>query len=183
MNNTTRWITINAMGVAMFVVLSMCLRVPIYDNFYVCLGYVVMTAYLYLFDPLSGTIVGVLGTVIYSLLIDGLRGMPGWCLANIVIGVNVGLVLQMVRHRVFENKLVKYLSITLVTILTVGLGIFVGKAGFESIIYAQPWLVRIVTNTPAFISDTLVIVLSVPFCELLARNKCISRYIEKVSLR
>ena len=176
MNKATRRITINALGIALFVALSMCLQVPVYDNFYVCLGYVVMTVYMYLFTPMDGIIVGCFGTAIYCLLIGGMRGMPGWVLANIVIGLNVGLVLQMIRHEVFQNKLIKYLSITAVTILAVGIGIFGAKSILESIVYAQPVIVRMVINAPAFVTDTIVIVLSVPLCEILARNKCICKY-------
>lgn len=90
MGKETRNICVTAMGVALFVVLSMCLRVPIFENYYVCLGYVVMVVYLYNVGTLSGTIVGCLGTFIYCILISGLRGMPGWVLGNLVIGIMLG---------------------------------------------------------------------------------------------
>ena len=167
------------MGIALFVAISMCLRVPVYDNFYVCLGYVIMTVYMYLFTPLDGIVVGCFGTAIYCLLIGGTRGMPGWVLANIVIGINVGLVLQMIKHGVFQNKLIKYLAIATVTVLAVGIGIFGVKSILESIIYAQPVIARMVTNTPAFVTDTIVIIFSVPFCEILERNKHIACYISR----
>lgn len=44
---TIRTITFTAIGIALFVVLSMCLRVPVFENYYLCLGYVVMTVYVW----------------------------------------------------------------------------------------------------------------------------------------
>ena len=76
-------ISINAMGIALFVVLSLCLQVPVFQNYYLCLGYVVMTFYCYSISLISGTIVGTLGVILYCLLISGLRGMPGWALGNL----------------------------------------------------------------------------------------------------
>ena len=39
-------ICLNGMGIALFVVLSMCLRVPVFENYYLCLGYFVMAIVL-----------------------------------------------------------------------------------------------------------------------------------------
>lgn len=47
-----RDITFLALGIAMFVALSMCLRVPVFDNYYLCLGYIVMTV---IYGAFSGT--------------------------------------------------------------------------------------------------------------------------------
>lgn len=63
---------------ALFVALSMCLRVPVFDNFYVCLGYVAMYVAMALYGITGGLVVGSVGTAIYCLFISGLRGLPGW---------------------------------------------------------------------------------------------------------
>ena len=86
MKSTTQKITLLAVGIALFVALSMCLQVPVFENYYLCLGYVVMAVYCYSFGTVSGTAAGTLGVVLYCLVINGLRGMPGWALGNIVIG-------------------------------------------------------------------------------------------------
>ena len=171
MSKKIRWICRNAIGTALFVALSMCLQVPVFENFYVCLGYVVMTVYLYLFGSVSGTIVGVLGTAIYCFLINGLRGMPGWLLANVVIGVIVGVTLQLCKQKVFKRPLAKWCTVIIITILAVALGIFGVKSLTECFLYAQPMLVRMATNAPAFITDVIVILFSIPLCEMLYRNK------------
>lgn len=58
-----RDITFLALGIAMFVALSMCLRVPVFDNYYLCLGYIVMTVYIWCFQWYEGAIIGVLGVI------------------------------------------------------------------------------------------------------------------------
>lgn len=78
MNSSTQRIALLAVGIALFVALSMCLQVPVFENYYLCLGYVVMAVYCYSFGTVSGTIAGTLGVVLYCLVINGLRGMPGW---------------------------------------------------------------------------------------------------------
>ena len=55
MNTTTQRITLLAIGTALFVALSMCLQVPVFENYYLCLGYVVMAVYSYSFGTVSGT--------------------------------------------------------------------------------------------------------------------------------
>ena len=80
-------ITFNGMGIALFVVFTLCLQVPVFQNYYLCLGYVVMAVYSYYFGTFSGTIVGSLGVILYCMLTSGLRGMPGWALGNVVIGL------------------------------------------------------------------------------------------------
>ena len=54
---------VNAMGIAMFVVLSYCIQVPVFENYYLCLGYVAMTVFCYYYGPISGMTVGGFGVV------------------------------------------------------------------------------------------------------------------------
>ena len=61
----TKKLTLLAMGIALFVALSMCLQVPVFENYYLCLGYVVMAVYCYSFGSFSGTIVGFFGVLLY----------------------------------------------------------------------------------------------------------------------
>ena len=83
-------ICINGIGIALFVVMTLCLQVPVFENYYLCLGYVAMAFYTYYFGTTSGVLVGTLGVFLYCLLTGGLRGMPGWILGNVVIGIICG---------------------------------------------------------------------------------------------
>ena len=66
MSKQIKRISLLAVGIAMFVVLSLCLQVPVFENYYLCLGYVVMAVYCCSFGTLSGTVVGFFGVVPYE---------------------------------------------------------------------------------------------------------------------
>jgi uncharacterized membrane protein len=59
MNTATQRIALLAVGIALFVALSMCLQVPVFENYYLCLGYVVMAVYCFSFGTINGTITGI----------------------------------------------------------------------------------------------------------------------------
>ena len=80
-----------AEGITLLVVLSLYLQSPVFENYFLCLGYVVMAVYCYSFGTVSGTVVGFLGVILYFVVISGMRGMPGWSLGNVVIGIALGL--------------------------------------------------------------------------------------------
>ena len=152
-----------AMGIALYVVLSLCLQIPIFENYYICLGYIVMAIYCYSFGPVDGAAVGFLGCVLFCLLTNGLRGMPGWSLANLYIGFYLGLYFKTGR---FGNNhiFLKYLLDICSIIMFCTIGIFLIKSGVEALLYHQLWILRIIKNTYAFIADALVLVLSLPIC-------------------
>ena len=88
----TKDIAFLAVGVALFVALSMCLRVPVFENYYLCLGYIVMTVYIWCFKWYEGAIIGFLGVVLYCIIGGlGFNGMPGWSVGNIAIGLIMGI--------------------------------------------------------------------------------------------
>ena len=168
MSAKTKWISLVAVGIAMFVVLSLCLQVPVFENYYLCLGYAVMAVYCYSFGTLSGTLVGFLGVILYCVVISGMRGMPGWSLGNIVIGVALGLTFRATRP--MKAKLLRAVIHCLVIVAATALGILVVKSETEHLLYAQPFLVRAAKNTSAFIADAVMLIVSLPLCELLDKT-------------
>ncbi len=164
-NITTIDITITGIGIALFVALSFVIRVPVFENYYICLGYVVMAVYLYSVGTLHGTLVGTFGVFIYCLLISGLRGMPGWILANIVIGIVLGVAMNKTRGMA-SSKAATFINITAI-VISVAIGILIIKSGVEYFLYAQPFWLRTANNIYAFIADIVTLVLSLPFCYML----------------
>ncbi len=162
MNITTQRIALFAVGTALFVALSMCLQVPVLENYYLCLGYVVMAVYCYSFGTVAGTVTGTLGVVLYCLVISGLRGMPGWALGNIVIGVCLGMTFRMTR-RMNNTAIRTILNIAAIAAGT-ALGILIVKSLTESILYGQMMGVRIGKNVAAFVADLVVLIISLPVC-------------------
>ena len=163
-SKTIKQITIGGIGIALFVVLSLCLQVPVFDNYYLCLGYIVMAVYCYSIGALSGTVISTLGVVLYCFLINGLRGMPGWAIGNIAIGLIAGCSFKAARN--MKNKWIGRMICLVATIIGTAVGILLIKSGVESILYAQPIIVRMAKNITAFIADIVVLVISLPLCEI-----------------
>ena len=168
MNKKLKKLTATAIGIALFVVLALCVQVPVFQNYYLCLGYVAMAVYCYSFGALSGTAVGALGVVLYCLLTSGLRGMPGWALGNVVIGLGLGLTFKATKG--MKNKAVQYALWVGAVILFTAVGILGVKSLIDSLIKSQPFLVRAGMNIYAFIADAAVLILSLPLCPLLDRT-------------
>lgn len=157
-------ICLNGMGIALFVALSMCLRVPVFENYYLCLGYIAMAVYCSC-SMVNGTIVGTLGVILYCLLINGLRGMPGWAIGNIIIGIFIGLGFKIAKN--IKNNLIKTIIISIFIVLGVGIGILGLKSIVEIFLYSQPFILRVANNIYAFVADIVVLIMSIPICLIL----------------
>lgn len=162
MTKTIKNICFTAIGIALYVVLSLCLQVPVFENYYLCLGYVTMLVFCYYFGPVSATIVGVLGVVLYCLLINGLRGMPGWAAGNIVIGLLVGMTCRLTDQ--MKNQFLRHLIIAAAIVVSTALGILGLKSLVEMLLYAQPMVVRMAKNVYAFVADVVVLIAALPIC-------------------
>lgn len=169
---------ITAMGIALFVVLSLCLQVPVFENYYLCLGYVVMTVFCYYFGPVSGMTIGSLGVVIYCLLTNGLRGMPGWAIGNLVIGLIVGLVCKFTLN--LKSKALRHILIGVAVVASVAVAMLGVKSGVEALLYTQPIVLRAVKNVYAFVADVVVMIASLPICVSL--KNIISKHFSDIML-
>ena len=165
MTNTTQKLCVTAMGIALFVVLALCLQVPVFENYYLCLGYIAMMVFCYHFGVVSGVAVGVLGVVLYCLLTNGIRGMPGWATGNLVIGLTVGLSCRFFKK--MKSVVIRNVLIAIAVILSTAVGILGVKSVTEAILYAQPILVRVAKNIYAFVADVVVLLVSIPICTYL----------------
>ena len=163
MDNVKR-VSITGMGIALFVVLTLCLQVPVFENYYLCLGYVAMAVYCFSVGTAEGTIVGVLGVILYCLLTSGLRGMPGWAAGNVVIGLSLGLLFKLTRDR--KPGIPVIAASVVVIVAACAAGILGVKSVVEWLLYSQPLVVRIGKNIYAFWADAFVLVLSLPVCRL-----------------
>ena len=122
MKITTRDIAFLAIGIAMFVVFSMCLRVPIFENYYLCLGYIVMMVYIWCFKWYEGTIIGFFGVILYCIIGGlGFKGMPGWSVGNVAIGLIVGVTLKFIKK--IKNKPLQVFITSIVAIIATFMGI------------------------------------------------------------
>ncbi len=164
MGNVKR-ISITGMGIALFVVLTLCLQVPVFENYYLCLGYVAMAVYCYSIGTAEGTIVGVFGVILYCVLTSGLRGMPGWAAGNVVIGLALGLLFRFTRDSRLTVPVI--LGSVLVIVAACAVGILGVKSAVEWLLYSQPLVIRIGKNIYAFWADAFVLIFSLPVCRIL----------------
>lgn len=168
MSQKTKKLALMAVGIALFVVLSLCLQVPVFENYYLCLGYVAMAVYCYSFGALTGTVVGFFGVILYCVVISGIRGMPGWALGNIVIGIALGLCFAATKN--MKDQVVRTAIHVIVIVASVALGILVVKSQTEHLLYDQPFLVRVGKNIYAFVADVVVLIVSLPICAILDKQ-------------
>lgn len=162
-----KYICTVALGIALFVVLTLMIQVPIFENYYICLGYLVMLVYLYKFGTTAGTLVGTVGVVLYCILTSGLRGMPGWVVGNLVIGICAGELLSLTKKGKNKHKIAFYATNTLGIILITILGILICKSVVECLLYSQPMLIRMGKNVYALVADAVVLILGLPFLDIL----------------
>lgn len=162
---TTRKLCLTAMGTALFVVLTLCLQVPVFDNYYLCWGYGIMMVFCFYFGPISSTIVGTMGVVLYCLLTSGLRGMPGWAIGNIIIALSISLACKYTDG--LKKRGIRYLILMIVIVAATAVAILGVKSFVEMVLYAQPFLLRVAKNVYAFVADIVVLLVSIPVCEKL----------------
>lgn len=159
---STKKICINAMGIALFVVLTLCLQVPVFENYYLCLGYIAMAFYTYYFGIFSGTLAGTIGVLIYCILTGGLRGMPGWMFGNMAIGIVCGIAAVYIKKH--HNRYLKLGVMVIAVVVSTAIGILGVKSLIEVLLYGVPFVVRISNNIFAFIADVIVLGIGFEIC-------------------
>lgn len=164
-----------ALGIALFVVLSMCLRVPVFENYYLCLGYIVMTVYIWCFKWYEGAVIGFLGVILYCIIGGlGFNGMPGWSVGNIAIGLIMGATIKPVQK--IKNKALQVVAMAVVAGIATFVGIELIKSLIDSFVVGQPFAVRFAKNMTSFIADVFVIVVSLPICAFVEKPAKRMRY-------
>ena len=171
----TKDITFVGVGIALFVALSMCLRVPVFENYYLCLGYIVMTVYIWCFKWYEGAIIGFVGVILYCVVGDlGFNGMPGWALGNVAIGLILGMALKLIQK--LQSKTLQVILTAVAAVIATFVGIEIIKSLIDSFIVSQPFPVRFAKNMTSFIADVFVIVISLPVCALIEKQARRLRY-------
>lgn len=149
MRTSTKRLCFTAIGVALYVALSMMVKVPLFTGHLALdIGYVVLAVYAYQFGAIPAAIVGGAGCCLVSMLSSGWFP-PGWILGNIFIGLVVGFFAQ------GKNPIPALIAVVPSTFI--GIGII--KTAVECWLYAIPWEVKFAKNMVAFVADTIVMVL------------------------
>lgn len=140
-------ITLTAAGIALYVVISMFIKVPMIGHISLDLGYIVLAFYCMMFGPVSAAIVGSCGCFLVSLIASGWIAI-GWPLGNLLIGAVCAIFYK-------PDKPIRNMVITV-------LMVFIGVLGIKTIVecplYSIPVLVKLPKNLVAAIADSITMV-------------------------
>ena len=153
---TTKKICVLGVLTALYVVLTSFLKFTIFGNIMVDLGYIAFAFALCMFGP-WGTIVGVLGCALESLLFSVYGFSISWVAANLTIGLICGFTFPSIKA-----NWVKYA----VAIVAVAIGMLVVKTAIECPLYGIPLAVKLPKNAVAFGVDAAVMILGIVFYQL-----------------
>ena len=146
MNN--KKIAYYGMGIALYVVLSLTIKIPLINHIKTDFGYVVFGAFLNLFGA-EATIVGVAGCILSNMLTGG--SFPiGWIIGQLFIGISCGL---------FFKKTDKMWLKILFAVFSVFIGIAVIKTAVEVIFFNLALEAKIVRSLVAFVADAIPMVI------------------------
>lgn len=152
----TKTIAYFGIGIALYVVLSMAMKIPIIGHIQTDLGYIVFSVYLALFGW-QALIIGVVGCMIESLIINGWIPI-GWMVGQAIIGIICGVVFQK-----YDKNSLKILWI----LISVFLGIGCCKTLIECFLYDIPVMIKFPRNIIAFIPDSIAMILGLYISDLI----------------
>lgn len=155
---TTIKITLTAVGIALYVVLSMVAKIPVIAHISLDLGYIVLAVYCYHLGAVSGMFVGGVGCVLVSMLTTGWFP-PGWLAGNLLIGLLCGISY----HR--KNGIGATIANVCITMAAVIIGILGAKTVIECALYGIPYVVKLPKNGVACAMDSVVMIAGVIFAQ------------------
>ena len=138
------------LGIALYVVLSAFVIIPIVNRIKLDLSYIVFGIYLNQLGPIA-TIVGTAGCIIANLLKGG--SLPfAWAAGQIFIGLTLGYLLPK------TEKI--YLKI-IYSLISTFIGIAIIKTIIEIAMYHYPLWLKFSSNAVAFIADTIPLIIGI----------------------
>ncbi len=148
--------TIYAMGIALYVAISMALKIPFVGHTSLDLGYIVFAFYCYFFGITGGMIVGCCGCTLVSLLGSGWFPTE-WIIGQAVTAIIVGWFCYKYRKNkndvYYDTNLIEGIFIIFVAVF-VGIG-FV-KTGIALAVYQMAFWPKFIRGMLTALMDTIV---------------------------
>lgn len=148
--NTTKKICITALGTALYVCVSMLLKIPIVNHMSLDLGYIVFAVYCYMYGSIIGGTVGCAGAFFVSLIATGWLGIE-WPLGNLVAGLICGKIYTKTKGQKYADIICLF-----TTVVALFIGIAIVKTTVACAIYSMPFWVKFVKNCIIFVIDAVV---------------------------
>lgn len=142
--NSNKTITYLGMGIALYVVLSYTVKIPLINQIRTDFGYLVFGVFLCIYG-VEGTIVGVLGCIISNLLYSGTFPI-GWAMGQLFIGLVCGSLFKKT-----ENTALR----VLIACVAVFIGIGVIKTLVESLLFNLPLAAKFIRGLVASVADAI----------------------------
>lgn len=165
-NNKIKNICFTALGIALYVCISMLFKIPIgIEHLSLDLGYIVLAVYCYIYGGISGAIVGSCGCFIVSLIATQWISV-GWTIGNFLIGFICGIV-----YNKMKDKKYGMIISVVTTIIAVFIGVGIIKTVVECAIYSMPILVKFAKNCVVFVIDAVVMSIGIIFAKQFSKIK------------
>ena len=142
--NSNKTITYLGMGIALYVVLSYTVKIPLINQIRTDFGYLVFGVFLCIYG-VEGTIVGVLGCIISNLLYSGTFPI-GWAMGQLFIGLVCGSLFKKTEHTALR---------VLIACVAVFIGIGVIKTLVESLLFNLPLAAKFIRGLVASVADAV----------------------------
>ena len=140
----TKTVAYLGIATALYVALSMALKIPLIGHIQTDLGYIAFGFALYCFG-VPALVVGVIGCMIESMIFSGWIPI-GWMAGQALIGIICGLA-----YKKTDNKVIHIF----VTVAAMLLGIVCVKSIIECSLYGIPYAVKIPKNLIACVADLI----------------------------
>jgi uncharacterized membrane protein len=156
---TTKKVTLVGIGIALYVVISMLLNIPLVGHMRLDCGYIVYSVYLALFGWL-GIPVGVIGCFIKGYVSDGWIPFT-WMIGQIIIGVICTIVFK---------KTTKKLWRIVAIVGSVFLGIAIVSSGLSAIMFNLPIGVKIAKGCVGALADSIAMIIGLYITDLIKKG-------------
>ena len=148
----TKEIAYTALFTALYVVLSVLIKIPVTEHIALDLGYISLTVCAVYMGAVPAAVTGGLRAFFESAMM-GQRGVsPGWILMNLIVGYACGRILQKTRDK---EKKTFMLSAFFVIPLSMLAGVAV-KTLVDCVLYSLPLIAKIPTGLAAWVTDSAV---------------------------
>lgn len=152
--NKTKKIAFTAIMAALYVCLSMTVKIPVVGHIALDLGYIVLAVACYFGGPVTGAFTGMIGCIIVSMIASGWFPI-GWAIGNTLIGSICGWAYMSSRE--YDVPYIQKNCVCVsITIVAVFLGVGVAKTIIECLLYSIPLAIKAPKNMIAFVMDAAV---------------------------